>query len=251
MSAKENQRRILGLLWDDPATRPSGTRGPGRGLTREQIVTAAIEVAEAEGLPAVSMRRVAAELGVGTASLYTYLRGKAELEALMLDAVALGDTLPHEWPGDWRAKLEAWAMDDWAAIRRHPWTLRLHGADRLPGPNQLRWLDSMLRVFEDTGLTEPEKLAAVEALDAYSRGLGLLLAEVEAPAGAEPYDVAGRNEGLRELVDFSRYPALLAAIRAGASPYAGDPFPFGLHRLLDGIEALIARRTAERGDRAE
>ncbi|MGW7292548.1 TetR/AcrR family transcriptional regulator C-terminal domain-containing protein [Streptomyces xiamenensis] len=244
MSAKDNQRRILGLLWNDPATAPRGARGPERGLTLDQIVAAAIEVAEAEGLAALSMRRVAAEVGVGTASLYTYLRGKAELEALMLDAVALGPTLPHEWPGDWRAKLEAWALDDWEAIRRHPWTLQLHGADRVPGPNQLRWLDSMLRVFEGTGLTEAEKLAAIESLDAYSRGLGLLRAEIEEPAEteAQAYDVADRNAGLRELVDFSAYPALRTAILAGGAPYSGDPFPFGLRLLLDGIETLIAAR---------
>ena len=125
------QERALRALWSPP-TRPA--RGPQRGLTVEAIVTAAIDLVEAEGLAALSMRQVAARLGVGTATLYTYLPGKAELTALMLDAVTGDGPLPHEWPGDWRAKLTSWARDDWEAYRRHPWILELSSAGVAPGP---------------------------------------------------------------------------------------------------------------------
>ncbi|QFZ17667.1 TetR/AcrR family transcriptional regulator [Saccharothrix syringae] len=238
MAAKDDvQRRTLELLWKG-ARRPA--RGPQQGLTVERIVAAAIDLVEAEGLTALSMRRVAQELGVGPASLYTYLPGKAELEALMLDAVQLGETLPHEWPGDWRAKTEAWARSDWEGFRRHPWLLRLVATTPFPGPNTLRWLDSALRVLEDTGLTEPEKMAVVESVDSYVRGQARLSLEEHAPS---PTEASERDALLAELVDFTAYPALTRTIQAGVAPYAADRFEFGLQRLLDGVATLITTRT--------
>lgn len=170
VTAPATQERALALLWGGDAR---GSRGPARGLTVERIVDAAIEVVERDGPSAMSLRRVAAHLGVGVASLYTYVPGRAELEALMLDAVAVGRILPHERPGSWRDKLEALALDDWQEIRQHPWVLQLGAAEQVPGPNMLRWLDSALRIFEDTSLSEAEKLSVIESVDAYVRGLGL------------------------------------------------------------------------------
>lgn len=243
------RERALELLWRDGRR---GSRGPERGLTLTRIVRVAIELVEAEGAAALSMRRVATRLGIGTASLYTYLPGKAELEALMLDAVATGPVLPHEWPGDWRAKLESWAHDDWREIQLHPWVLRLRGAEQVPGPNMLRWLDSALRVFDATGLSEPEKLAAVESVDAYVRGLARLRLDSGQPPGDAGVpgveETRQRDDALGRLVDFDRYPALRRALSQGATPYAGDQFDFGLQRLLDGIERLIESR-ADQADR--
>ncbi|MFE7130450.1 TetR/AcrR family transcriptional regulator [Streptomyces sp. NPDC057638] len=245
------RERALELLWGDTRR---GSRGPERGLTLERIVAVAIEVAQEEGLAAMSMRRVASRLGIGTASLYTYLPGRAELEALMLDAVITGSALPHERPGDWRAKLAAWARDDWESVLRHPWVLQLHDAERVPGPNMLRWLDSALRVFDGTALTEPEKLAAIESVDAYVRGLARLRmdraagaagsrAERGAPEGVpEDTSTRERDDALVRLVDFDRFPALQRALAQGAVPYAADRFDFGLQRLLDGIERLVDTR---------
>ena len=162
LTASTPLERALALLWGRDTR---GSRGPARGLTLDRIVEAAIEVAEREGPAAMSLRRVAARLGVGVASLYTYVPGRAELEALMLDAVAIGRTLPHEWPGDWRAKLTALAHDDWREIRRHPWVLELGAAEQVPGPNMLRWLDSALRIFDGDGsvrlLAEDRSAAAL------------------------------------------------------------------------------------------
>ncbi|GAA1291231.1 TetR/AcrR family transcriptional regulator [Saccharothrix xinjiangensis] len=234
MTAKDDvQRRALELLWKD-ARRPA--RGPQRGLTAERIVAAAIALVEADGLAALSMRRVAQELGVGPASLYTYLPGKAELEALMLDAVALDDTLPHEWPGDWRAKTEAWARSDWEGFRKRPWVLQLVATTPFPGPNTIRWLDSALRALEGTGLTEAEKMAVVESVDAYVRGQARLSLDSHEPSTAEATE---RDAILAGLIDFSAYPALLATLQAGVAPYAADRFEFGLQRLLDGITTLL------------
>ncbi|MBW4718516.1 TetR/AcrR family transcriptional regulator [Saccharothrix obliqua] len=231
MNAKD---QALRLLWTGDR-RPG--RGPQRGLTTERIVAAAIEVVDAEGFAALSMRRVATKLGVGTASLYTYLPGKAELAALMLDAVGADDPLPHEHPGDWRAKTEAWARADWAAFRARPWLLQLVATAAVPGPNMLRWLDSALSVLDGTGLTAPERVAVVETVDAYVRGLARLHVEEAVQAETD-------REVLGELVDFTRYPALLEVLRAGVAPWTGDQFEFGLQRLLDGVAALIAARSS-------
>jgi AcrR family transcriptional regulator len=204
-------------------------------------VAAAIQVVEAEGPAALSMRRVAEELGVGTASLYTYLPGKAELEALMADSIGADDPLPDDWPGDWRAKLEAWARNDHEGYRKHPWVLHLVTTVAAPGPGLLRWMDSALRVLEGTGLSEAEKMAVVESVDAYVRGQAKLGLDTREPSAEE---VRERDALLGELVDFEPYPALVAAVRAGVSPYAGDQFEFGLRLLLDGVEALIASKRA-------
>ncbi|MEO3764329.1 TetR/AcrR family transcriptional regulator [Streptomyces sp. B8F3] len=239
-AAEEAQRRALRLLW---AGEPDRARGPVRGLTLAGIVAAAVELVEEQGLDALSMRALAGRLGIGTASLYTYLPGRAELEALMLDSWAAGDVLPHERPGDWRQKLEASAREDWEDLRRRPWIARLGSTVQVPGPNMLRWLDSMLRIFDGTGLSEAEKLAVVESVDAYVRGLGRLhlpeAAEAGAPAGER---VRLRDEGVAGLVDFARFPALRRAVVAGAAPYQGDQFEFGLQRLLDGIAVLVVSR---------
>ncbi|MFE9748406.1 TetR/AcrR family transcriptional regulator [Saccharothrix saharensis] len=239
MTAKDDgQRRVLELLWKD-ARRPA--RGPRRGLTMERIVAAAIQVAETKGLAALSMRRVAEELGVGTASLYTYLPGKAELEALMVDAIGAEGPLPDDWPGDWRAKVEAWARTDHELYRKHPWVLHLVATVAAPGPNLLRWMDSALRVLRETGLPEAEKMAVVESVDAYVRGQARLSLDTREPSAEE---VRERDALLGELVDFAPYPALVETVRAGVSPYTGDKFEFGLRLLLDGVEALIAARRA-------
>ncbi|MFI9011771.1 TetR/AcrR family transcriptional regulator [Actinosynnema sp. NPDC053489] len=239
MTAKDDgRRRVLELLWQD-ARRPA--RGPQRGLTMERIVAAAVHVVETEGLAALSMRRVAVELGVGTASLYTYLPGKAELEALMVDAVGGEGPMPDDLPGDWRAKVEGWARADHGMYRKHPWVLHLVSTVSAPGPSLLRWMDSALRVLEGTGLTEAERMAVVESVDAYVRGQARLSLDTPQETADE---VRERDAVLGELVDFEPYPALVAVLRAGVSPYAGDKFEFGLRLLLDGVEALIASRRA-------
>lgn len=235
--------RALELLWA-PRDRPR--RGPKPGLDLDRIVQAAIAVADREDLQALSMRRVAAELGVGTASLYTYVPGRDELIALMLDTVAGYSTLPHTMPGNWRAKLEAWAREDWAEFHRHPWVPYVVSGRLVPGPNALAWYDSALRVLGDTGLSEAEKAAVIDTIDGYVRGLAWASANsirAERTTGVSDaiWD-ARRAAAMAKLVDFERYPALARALVAGVSPGSTDTFEIGLQRVLDGIEALIVER---------
>ncbi|WP_067970339.1 TetR/AcrR family transcriptional regulator [Nocardiopsis trehalosi] len=237
----------LELLW---GTRARPRRGPRQGLTLDRVVGAAVELADAEGAAAVSMRRVAARLGVGAATLYTYVPGRTELCALMLDAVIGRGPLPHEHPGGWRAGTEAWAREDWAVYRRRPWVLRLADQRTVPGPNFLAWYDSAVRLLEGTGLDGAERLTVVEMVDGYVRGLArssVDAAETELRTGVSEREwAAATDRFLEREVDFGRYPALAAAMVDGAPPTPEDVFAAGLRRLLDGIEADIAARTARR-----
>lgn len=236
-------RRTVALLWGAPArTRP----GPKPALDLDRIVRTAIEIADRDGVSALVMRRVAAELGVGTASLYTYVPRRQDLIALMLDEVAGYGSLPHTFPGGWRDQLEAWAKEDWAAYHEHPWMVQVATDRMLPGPNLLTWYDSALTVLADTGLTELEKVAAIETVDGFLRGMAWASAGSDAlERNTELTDEdweARRTSAMAELVDFTRFPALLRSLQAGVVPRAKDTFELGLQRVLDGIEALVDSR---------
>jgi AcrR family transcriptional regulator len=158
--------RSLPLLWRDHK-RP--TRGPRPGLTVDRVVAAAIELADAEGLGALSMRRVADRLGVGTMSLSTYVPGKAELLDLMLDVVLAEEARPGADAG-WRAGLELRAREDWALYHRHPWILQISPGRALLGPNETALFESTLRAVEGIGLSGSEMVLVVSLVAEYTRG---------------------------------------------------------------------------------
>src|ERR1700679_2739005 len=145
------------LAW---GLRDAGTRGPKRGLTLERIVGAGIKVALTDGLGTLSMARIAAELGVGTMSLYRYVAAKDELLALMVDQ-ALGAPPPGAPGEDWPAGLRRWAVGLRAAYGRHPWSLRVPISGPPLGPNNVAWLDNALGALAETPLSEQEKLSLV------------------------------------------------------------------------------------------
>ena len=233
-------RRILELLWGR-APRPS--RGPRQALTVERIVSAAAAIADTDGLEALSMRRLATRLGVGVASLYTYVPGKDELLALMLDHAISQDVLPHTLPGTWRDKVAAWARRDWTDYTSHPWTIQLVTTRQLAGPGALGWLESALRVFDGTGLSGSEATAAVQSVDAFVRGqaqAAVSEAATQRPDGPDGTSWRGVEEDfLGRHVDFGAYPALVDALAGGPLPDPRETFEFGLRALLDGIQARI------------
>ncbi|PRX92400.1 TetR/AcrR family transcriptional regulator [Allonocardiopsis opalescens] len=243
MSAQD-PTRALELLWGN-APRPS--RGPRQGLELAGIVRAAIEIADAEGLAALSMRRVAARLGVGTTTLYTYVPGKTELLALMLDAVAADAALPHTVPGDWRAKFTAWAHEDWIGFRRSPWALQVAAVRPLPGPNLMAWYDSALRVLDDTDLDGREKVMVIETVDAYVRGVARTAGDIAEAERRDSIQAAewftAQVDFLGRRVDFRRFPHVARSGLVHGLPDADDVFAFGLERMLDGIEAFIRSRS--------
>jgi AcrR family transcriptional regulator len=226
--------------------RPS--KGPKPALSLERIVQAAIEVAHADGLGAVSMHRVAAELGTSAMSLYRYVGAKDELLALMFDA-AIG-TPPAARAGEgWRAGLSGWAWAIRATYRRCPWTLRIPISGPPATPNQVAWMEAGLRSLGGTALSEGDKLSVILLLSGFVRSEATLSADIEAATAAAGSTVEAAMTGygamLARLTDPGRFPALRAVIEAGVLDDADEPdaeFVFGLERILDGIEALMRAR---------
>jgi AcrR family transcriptional regulator len=235
----------LAAAWGRKA-RPG--KGPKPGLSLEGIVDAGVRVAVAEGIGAVSMARVAKELGAATMSLYRYVAAKNELLELMVDA-ALGGPVPA--PGDdedWRAGLSRWAWGYHARLRAHPWALRVPIGGMPMTPNAVAWLEDGLRALRDTGLREHEKASSVLVLSSYVRGEATLVAELSAGMLAAPDpdgQMLGYAQMMRTLTDRERFPALYRVLDARVFDKADDPdeeFSFGLERILDGIGWLIASR---------
>ncbi|QRX90034.1 MULTISPECIES: TetR/AcrR family transcriptional regulator [Streptomyces] len=240
--------RTVELLW-------GATEGHGRtGLHLAGIVAAAIEVADADGLAALSMRRVAERLGFTTMSLYRHVPGKAELIELMRDAVAgeLDRAAPeHVEPdgGNWRSGMEAWARAHWALHLRHPWFVHTAGSRRLPGPNIMADYDRALRIAEGTGLPASQVIAVVQLVGGFVKTAALQVHEVlreERESGVSQTEWwRGREELVKHLPP---YPALGRLWQAGGFDEPEDPFDFGLARTLDGVELLVRRLSDEKRD---
>ena len=231
-------------------------KGPRPGLSLERIVAAAVRVADGEGLAAVSMSRVATELGTAPMSLYRYVTAKDELLALMVDA-AYGPPpsgpLPAGPPADgngWRAGLSRWAWAMRAGIQRHPWVLRIPISGLPTLPNEVAWFEEGLRSLQDTGLEENQKASAVLLVSGYVRNAASIDADIEAAvraSGKTPDEwMSSYARTITTLADPQRFPALTKFIAAGVFERADPPddeFAFGLDRILDGLAALIRTRS--------
>ena len=178
------------LLWGQTER---GTRGPKPGLSVEQIVRAAIEVADAEGVDALSMRRVADKLGVGTMSLYRYVPGKGELIDLMLERVLADNGPPGGEPTAWRPRLESMARSSWRMYHeQHP---RVLVTERHPvmGPTEVEGLESLLRAVSGIGLSPSEMYGAIALVDSFVRGMARY--GVDARDGRHAHGGAGMPGG--------------------------------------------------------
>jgi AcrR family transcriptional regulator len=230
-------------------------KGPRPALSLERIVDAAAGVAASDGLQAVSMSRVAADLGVSTMSLYRYVASKDELLTLMADLTFEAPPASRGPEESWRDGLARWAWTERAVYRRNPWVLRIPISGPPVTPNAIRWLERGLDCLRDTGLREDEKLSVILLLTGYVRNQATLEAEISAAqaAGVTAPDtelLPSYGRLLARLTDPERFPALHAVIAAGVfdEPDDGDyDFRFGLERVLDGIETLIDKRRTGRG----
>ncbi|GAA1024967.1 MULTISPECIES: TetR/AcrR family transcriptional regulator [Amycolatopsis] len=220
-----------------------------RGLSLERIVDAAVGVAASEGLSAVSMSRVAAELGSSTMALYRYVDTKEELLILMSDAAYRTPPSAGE-PGEpCRAALSRWAWDLHTVLREHTWVLRIPVSGPPVTPNQVIWLEHGLGRLDGSGLGEREKLSVMMLLIGFVRSEATVIADVAdafASAGAEHGEAMSfYGQMLGKVLDPARFPAVAAALEAGAIDAEDGPddeFVFGLDRILDGIEELIRTR---------
>jgi AcrR family transcriptional regulator len=236
-----DQAASVELLWGPAA-------GPGRGsrpaLSLERIAQAAIKIADADGLPAVSMQRVASELEYTKMALYRYVPGKAELLALMIDMAIDEPPALDAQPGGWRPKLEAWARYLWTKFQRHPWLLAATVGRRVMGPNELGWVECAVGALDGTGLHGGELLDAVLIISGHVRNVAqqTVTAVGVGPGITEQQMGAAIAKLLHTYGD--RYPALKAAVRSAASGSSQDQgLNFGLGRILDGLEMLITHRS--------
>jgi AcrR family transcriptional regulator len=238
-----------GPIWARPAP---GERKPAH--SRERIAEVALKIADEEGFEAVTMRRVAAELGAGTMTLYHYVRNKRELAALMDDAVMGELVVPaDELADDWRDGLAQIARRTYRSFMRHPWTFEFIGGEHDPGvggPNALRHVEQSLAVAEKTGLDLKGQFEITALMDDFvfghamrTRGIGR--------ANQTPREridaVIAYMERLLSTGEFPRLQAIAGDdMRAGfeqVAELAADPerFERGLQCVLDGIELMVSR----------
>jgi AcrR family transcriptional regulator len=240
----------LDRLWSSVAGRERQAR---MGLSLERIVASGIELADGDGLTAVSMKRVAESLGFTTMALYRHVSGKDELLLLMQDACwrpPEGFDIP---PGDWRAGLESWTRGQIAILADHPWLEQVRHIERAGTPSQLMWMELGLRALSGANVSEPEKIEILLLLSGYTFTYARLSATAADgvqrgyfEAGDEAPAFAGL---LRQLAGPEMFPALLNAVAGGAfTPDRSFPdLAFDLRVLLDGVDALIRRREAGAG----
>lgn len=251
-------RRAMSLLWREPGEEERRP-GPKPALTVEEIVAAAIAVADEYGMAALSMRAVGERLRRTGMALYTYVPSKSELIDLMYDTVLAEAHHTYDLGGGWRSALIAWAEDLWEFYLRHPWVLQVSQARPVLGPNEYVVLDTVLGIMFETGLAPTEVRRLTGALFQLVRGVAQVVAEAR-----EAADATGTSEDdwwhtraplLSELAtDFdTRFPMVTRLAQTGGfamadetTPYqeqaATETFHAGLAALLDGIEASVARK---------
>ena len=239
----------LDLLW---GRRGRGQRGPKPGLSVDAIVAAAVRLADAEGLEAVSMAHVAEQLGFTTMSLYRHVSSKEELLQLMWNASAQGAEELVIAGDDWRSRLRTWAMIQREMIDRHPWITQMPMAAPPMAPNSLTFVERGLEAMDGTGLADADKLRIIGLISSYTLSEARMAHDAaraaraaEAAAGGEAMPVWTFEALLREVTDEQTYPRLhrLAWSEGIGDNPAGfdeqEEFRFGLDRILDGAEVLI------------
>jgi AcrR family transcriptional regulator len=221
---------ISELLWRPEAVSARAER-PRLGVN--SILATAIAIADAEGLEALSMQRVASELEYTPMALYRYVPSKAHLLAAMTDAAYGTPPVPTSRQS-WRAEVESWVIALWRLYGRHPWLVKTPTTTAPIGPNALAWTEALLHPLARAGLTGGDLLAAATFVSGAVRDLARIAGELD-PAAAADY---GRV--LAERLDPTRFP-IMAELTANATFDDDEGIApmvwFGLRRMLDGIDA--------------
>ena len=259
-SGRGDPTRSMQLLW---GTAQSPTRGPKPELNAGSVAIAAVELADAEGLDGLSMRKVAERLGKSPMSLYTYVPGKAELLDLMLDTVYAELPKDYSLENGWRAALEASTRAGWAFYQNHPWVLQISGVRSILGPHESDVYETQLKLVDGLGLTPVDMTRVVTVVSSFVRGAAKALADSRiAEKATGMTDDEWWNARAPLMGEFmekqaDRYPTISRIAseqafdqedwpaddsRSYTERLAVDTFEFGLQRLLDGVEAYIAGR---------
>jgi AcrR family transcriptional regulator len=261
------------VLW---GRRERGRRGPKAGLTTDAVVDAAVALADADGLDAVSMSSVANRLGFTTMSLYRYVNSKDELLQLMWNASARGAQTLVLRGRSWRTRLREWTTIQREIIDQHPWITQLPMATPPLAPNSLTFVELGLAAMDDTDLPDADKLRVIGLLSSFTLSEARMAHDArraaqrpaeqrpdEAPNDA-PSEASSEAQGtppptfesvLRLVVDVDTYPRLhRIAWSAGGSVDAGSDeeaaaFLAGIDTILDGVQVAVERAQRARAAR--
>jgi len=225
---------LVEVLWAPRAK----TRGPKPAHAREDVLAAAIGIADREGLSAVSMQRVAEEMGFTKMAVYRYLPGRPELVAAMTDR-ALGPPPAIPAGADWRRGLEAWALAAYAMFQSHPWGLEATTGARVIGPNEAAWTEAGLACLRETPLGGAERLDVLAVITGHLRSMAQQAAGTGSGASRGGVHEAVLAAGLvgRE----AQFPEFARAVAETAlSGGADNGLGFGLACIFDGVAARLA-----------
>ncbi|GAA3421270.1 TetR/AcrR family transcriptional regulator [Streptosporangium vulgare] len=228
-------------IWMRPE-RPA--RGPKPAYSRAQITEAAVRIADAEGLEAATMRRIAAEIGAGAMSLYRYVPSRDDLLTLMADRL-MGEIDVTGLPsGDWRADLARYADELRAMWLRHPWVVTVHRSLPGFGPNQLLLIERVMGAL-DAHVPIDENLGLMAILNAYVEGVVRdevsWAEEVRRSGLSESQWLARSSPHIRQLLESGEYPIFTKIATEARPPHLNrdDRFRYGLERVLDCIAAAL------------
>lgn len=243
--ADEEVRRSLELLW---GAEPAPRRGRKLRVTSAEVIAAGIAMADRDGLDAVSMRKIADEVGVTAMAIYSHVPSKAVLVDAMVDRVLAALSREEPPAGSWREQLAWTAHQTRSVYQEHPWTLSVTMVRRPFGPNLIASLEANLRIIAGIGLEPKEMIGIVNTVDDYVHGTlawNLAAARSETESGISNQEWFQRHGQLIEqFADFDDYPILTALWEADQLTEHRTDFDFGLQRVLDGIEHYINTRSA-------
>ena len=259
-AGRGDARRALELLWRSVASPPAEARpGPRQALTVDEIVEAAIELADAEGMAALSMRAVGQRLGRSGMALYTYVPSKSELVDLMYDQAHAA--VPASYPLDdgWRAAVVAWAGELWRCYQRHPWVLQVSQVRPVLGPHEYAVVEAVVRILFETGLPARLLTRVVGTLFHFVRGAASTLAEshqavTDTGVSNEDWWTARATLLTEVAPNFADHYPMVTRLGTEddtewdeSEPYlehqARTTFEAGLTLILDGVAAAITRRS--------
>lgn len=218
-------------------------------LSRERIVRAATAIADEHGMAELTMRRLAAELGVATMSLYRHVPSRDELVVAMIDLALGAIRLPSRRPADWRTALEICAREEWAAFQRHPWLGSSVSLTRPQlAPNGVRLTEWVLAAFDGTTLTAGERMYVQILLVLFVRGLAEAM-EVENEAVRETGLTSDQwletqDSAIAGVIDAGTLVHFRELTEHGFDFDLNQLFEFGLARLLDGLSLFVEVRGA-------
>jgi AcrR family transcriptional regulator len=234
-------RRRSELLWED-RSRP--TRGPKPALTPDDVVRAAVRIADEDGLSALTMQAVSAKLGYTTMAVYRYFPSKEALVDAIVDAGMGLPPRPAPNAG-WRAEVAQWAHAKRAMLIARPWLAELPFVAAPHGPNWLSWLEALTAPLARTGLRAADVGEMISVIDGFTRGASdtaVSLARAEARGISELEWAAAVGADLGRAIGDPRFPNFAAVLTtpSDGKPRAMDEsFDFCLQRVLDGIELYV------------